>query len=149
MSRKKITIDDLSGWAREQVERKLGIGRAGAHAQDQARQSPSQQPSSGNTIAMRSTRTPNRTESEYNLRYLGGKGAFEALTLRLPGGSRYTPDYMTVDDTGRVTLHEVKGTYRLQSHGRALTAFRECKAHFKMFNFVWATRQPNGDYVIT
>lgn len=87
--------------------------------------------------------TPNRTEARYDREALGGKGRYEAVTLRLPGGSRYTPDWMTVDD-GVVTFHEVKGDYRLPSQGRALTAFREAAAAFPMWRFVWATLERSG-----
>ena len=77
------------------------------------------------------------TEKRYNRDVLGGKGRFEAVTLRLPGGGRYTPDFMTIDD-GRVTFHEVKGSYRLGSQGRAFTAFHEAAAYYPMWRFVWA-----------
>ena len=42
------------------------------------------------------------TEKRYNANNLHGLGRFEAVTLILPGGGRYTPDFMTVDD-GAVT----------------------------------------------
>lgn len=77
------------------------------------------------------------TEKRYNRDVLGGKGRFEAVTLRLPGGGRYTPDFMTIDD-GRVTFHEVKGSYRLGSQGRAFTAFHDAAAYYPMWRFVWA-----------
>ena len=93
-------------------------------------------------------RGPNKTEADYNRRILAGAGLYEAITLRLPGGSRYTPDWVTFDDAGAVTLHEIKGSYRLGSHGRALTAFREAAAAFPAFSFVWATRQKDGSYDI-
>jgi hypothetical protein len=84
-------------------------------------------------------RAPNKTEAEYNRLYLGGAGLYEAITLKLPGGSRYTPDWVTFDGDV-VTLHEVKGSFRFGSHGRAVTAFRECAAAFPCFAFVWAAR---------
>lgn len=92
-------------------------------------------------------REPNKTEAEYNRLYLGGSGRYEAVTLRLPGGSRYTPDWMTVED-GVTVLHEVKGGYRLHSHGRALTAWREAVAAFPQFRFVWATRHGTGEWEV-
>ena len=88
-------------------------------------------------------RGPNKTEAEYNRLYLGGRGLYEAVTLKLPGGSRYTADWVTAEG-GRVTLHEVKGSYRFGSQGRALTAFRECAAAFPCFDFVWACRGRSG-----
>lgn len=81
---------------------------------------------------------PNKTEQAYNLRFLAGEGRYEAITLRLPGGSRYTPDWMSVCPLGFVHLHEVKGAYRHPSQGRALTAWREARAAFPCFRFHWA-----------
>lgn len=78
-----------------------------------------------------------QTEARYNRDMLGGVGRFEPVSLRLPGGGRYTPDFMTVDD-GVVTFHEVKGSYRLGSQGRAYTAFHEAAAYYPMWRFVWA-----------
>ena len=85
---------------------------------------------------------PNKTEAEYNRLHLHGKGIYEAVTLRLPGGSRYTPDWVVIG--GTVELHEVKGSYRFGSHGRAATAFREAVAAFPCFAFVWAVRGKGG-----
>jgi len=87
---------------------------------------------------------PNKTEAEYNRLHLHGKGLYEALTLRLPGGSRYTPDWVVIGEGGAVELHEVKGSYRFGSHGRAATAFREAVAAFPCFAFVWAVRGKGG-----
>lgn len=78
-----------------------------------------------------------KTEEKYNRDILGGKGRFEAVCLYLPGGGRYTPDFMTIED-GVITFHEVKGSYRLQSQGRAWTAFKEACSAFPMWRFVWA-----------
>ena len=78
-----------------------------------------------------------KTEQKYNREVLGGVGRFEAVTLHLPGGGRYTPDFMTVDD-GVITFHEVKGSYRLGSQGRAYTAFYDAAAYYPMWRFVWA-----------
>jgi hypothetical protein len=149
MGRKKIMLDDLSGWAREQVERKIGINRAGTQGAGKDGSSCAPAPAEGRKAAIRSAvRVPNKTEADYNRRHLSGAGLYEAVTLRLPGGSRYTPDFMTVDQDGRVTFHEVKGSYRLHSPGRAMTAFRECAAAFAMFGWVWAARQKDGTYQI-
>ena len=82
-------------------------------------------------------------EKRYNRSVLNGKGRFEAVCLYLPGGGRYTPDFMTIDD-GVVTFHEVKGSYRLGSQGRAHTAFQEALAAFPMWRFVWAVEKKGG-----
>jgi hypothetical protein len=100
-------------------------------------------------VAIRTARRePNKTEAEYNRRYLGGLGKYESVSLRLPGGSRYTPDWQSVGADGRVTFHEVKGSYRFGSQGRAATAFRECVAAFPEFNFIWAVRNADGSWSI-
>lgn len=85
-----------------------------------------------------------KTEERYNRDVLRGLGRFEAVCLYLPGGGRYTPDFMTIDD-GTVTFHEVKGSYRLGSQGRAHTAFQEAAAAFPMWRFVWAVERARKD----
>lgn len=143
---KKITVDDLkSDWAREQVRRKLA--QQAAQCLDVHSPAPTCSDARKGRRGL-SRREPNKTEQDYNRRHLAGRGLYEVVTFRLPGGSRYTPDYLTVDGQGRITLHEVKGSYRLHSHGRARTAFRECATAFPMFRWVWATRQDSGEYVI-
>lgn len=87
---------------------------------------------------------PNATEAAYNREILAGNVVYEAITLRLPGGSRYTPDWLTVDDNGIVHLHEVKGAWRFPSEGRALTAWREARAAFPMFRFSWWVKSRDG-----
>lgn len=90
---------------------------------------------------------PNATEAEYNARFLGGKGVYEAITLRLPGGSKYTPDWMWVDpEGGRVHLVEVKGSHRFPSEGRSRLAFDVAKKEFPMFRFVWAKKTKRGEW---
>jgi hypothetical protein len=146
MARKNICLDDLSGWARKQVEQKLSVQRAGG-VPAVGNPPAAQESSKGKAVVIRAKRRePNKTEAEYNRRYLGGAGKYEAVSLRLPGGSRYTPDWQSVGADGRVTFHEVKGSYRFGSHGRAATAFRECVAAFPEFNFVWAVRNADGSW---
>ena len=146
MARKNICLDDLTGWAHEQVAQKLRQQRAGGlpKAGNVKAYVPA---TDGAKVAIRTKRRePNKPEAEYNRRYLGGAGKYESVSLRLPGGSRYTPDWQSVGADGRVTFHEVKGSYRFGSHGRAATAFRECVAAFPEFNFVWAVRNADGSW---
>lgn len=82
---------------------------------------------------------PNQTEAAYNREVLHGKGRFEPVTFHLLGGSRYTPDFLTIDE-GVLTFHEVKGSYRLESEGRAWTAFNSAAAQYPFFRWVWAVR---------
>lgn len=79
---------------------------------------------------------PNKTEARFSRDCLKGQGIYEGLTFHLPGGSRYTPDWI-VFDCGRVIAYEVKGGYRFPSEGRALTAFREARAAFPAVTFEW------------
>lgn len=83
---------------------------------------------------------PNKTELRFNRDMLAGHGMFEALTFRLPGGSRYTPDWVWFHKgEGGVSIFcvEVKGSYRFGSQGRALVAFREARAAFPLITFSW------------
>ncbi len=85
-----------------------------------------------------------QTERLYLSQVLHNQARFEPITLRLPGNSRYTPDFLSFDD-GVPTLHEVKGSYRLGSQGRAHTAFFEAAAAYScIFRFVWAEKLPGG-----
>ena len=81
-------------------------------------------------------RRPNKTEERFNRDMLAGQGMFEALTFRLPGGSRYTPDWI-YEAHGQLFAVEVKGPHRFPSEGRALTAFLEARAAWRSVVFVW------------
>ena len=85
-------------------------------------------------------------EKRFNAEFLGGKGKYEALTLRLPGGSKYTPDflYQKPCHPRSVVLVEVKGSYRLHSQARAATAFKTACALFPEFTFCWAEQLKGG-----
>ena len=98
----------------------------------------------GNRPSCKASASPNRTEAEYNTVFLSGKGLYECLTLRLPGGSRYTPDWLSVDPDGTLVLHEVKGSYRFPSEGRSRVAFNVARESFPMFRFVWAKKSKKG-----
>ncbi len=129
-------------WLAE-YRRRLGKAQKPAQEPPLARPAPdtalaAYSPSESVAVPFRSTGgKQTETEKRYNRECLFGRGRFEAVTLRLPGGGRYTPDFMTVDD-GVVTFHEVKGSYRLGSQGRAFTAFHDAAACFPMWRFVWA-----------
>lgn len=81
----------------------------------------------------------NKTEQAYQREILHGKGRYEPITFHLLGGCRYTPDFLTIDD-GVPTFHEVKGSYRLESEGRAWTAFNSAAAQYPFFRWVWAVK---------
>jgi hypothetical protein len=94
-------------------------------------------------------RGPNATERAF-LKWFRVRSAenfrFEAITFKLPGGSRYTPDFIHERD-GICFCFEVKGSYKLPSHGRALTAFREARANFNSFSFQWFEQQEDGSFM--
>jgi hypothetical protein len=94
-------------------------------------------------------RHPNRTEMEFRVWFSTHHGSgdgleYETLTFRLPGGSRYTPDFICWRLNGGIACFEVKGSYKLGSHGRALTAFREARAAFPSVKFRWFEKSGGG-----
>ncbi len=89
---------------------------------------------------------PNKTEADYNFRYLGGQGIYEGVTFRLNGGSKYTPDWVFWSN-GRMFAVECKGSYRFHSEGRALVAFLEARAKFKNVVFLWVQKHDNGEWI--
>lgn len=133
-------------YSREWLE---AYSRRLAASHDRAQKPPVSRPAAERALVLyapaKSAAVPSRaaeakqtqTERRYNRDCLGGRGRFAPVALRLPGGGRYMPDFMTVDD-GVVTFHEVKGSYRLGSQGRAFTAFHEAAAYYPMWRFVWA-----------
>lgn len=43
---------------------------------------------------------------------------YEAMTLKIGDGARYTPDFMVImEDTREIEFHEVKGSYNLDPKG--------------------------------
>lgn len=92
--------------------------------------------------------SPNKTEVRYNAEMLNGQGAYEPFSLKLPGGSRYTPDFVTWDAQGRMTCHEVKGSFRFASESRAVAVVRECAHHFPHITFIWATLEKGGEWSV-
>ena len=88
-----------------------------------------------------------KPERIFNRDFLGGRGKYEAITLNLPSGLKYTPDWMICDlepgEDKEIELIEVKGNYHLQSHQRAATAFKTATALYPEFSFVWAEQQKN------
>ena len=127
----------------EEYRRKLGSARKPARKPAEARPEPAPalvpySPAESVAVPLRAAEGKmSKTEERYRRDVLNGGGRFEPVSLRLPGGGRYTPDFMTVDD-GVVTFHEVKGSYRLGSQGRAYTAVHEAAAYYPMWRFVWA-----------
>jgi len=81
-------------------------------------------------------RAPNKTEARFNREVLGGRGMYEALTFHVDGGA-YTPDFLALDEDGRPTCYEVKGSHPFPSENRARFAFLTCRARFPFVAFRW------------
>ena len=148
----RMKLEDMSPALKERVEEALARQSrkcvSGRRVEKGAMMSSGDGVNGRGLVAAKLRRGPNKTEAEYNRLHLHGKGMYEAVTLRLPGGSRYTPDWVVIGEGGAVELHEVKGPYRFGSHGRAATAFREAVAAFPCFAFVWAVRGKGGAWSV-
>ncbi len=97
----------------------------------------------------RSPRGPNKTEAAYCRDMLGGRDArYEAVSFRLPGGLRYTPDWVVVEDGRIAECHEVKGAYRFHSEGRARLAFETARETWPGIRWVWARKERGGRWKV-
>ena len=144
---KHITLDDLPPKYRQQAAAQLMSEQVERTAQGIVEHmlEPEEKPDRKD----RKPKGPDKTEQLFNREMLGDLGMYEAITLRLPGGSKYTGDWVTsVFDPQtqqyETTVYEVKCPYRHASHGRALTAFREARAAFPFLTFKWFERQKGG-----
>jgi hypothetical protein len=68
------------------------------------------------------------------MKYTGCRIEFEAVKLKMKNGHIYTPDFVVF--AGSLILVEVKGGYKLPSHGRAMLALDQCRAEFPEFDFM-------------
>ncbi len=92
---------------------------------------------------------PNKTESEYASRlafeFPGCAIRFEALTLILDNGHRYTPDWVVRQLNGQILLVEVKAKgkngFRHPSYQRAKLAFDQSRLDYPLFQWRWAEKQ--------
>ena len=73
---------------------------------------------------------------------------YEAIKLRLPSGTTYTPDFSIFQPSGRLLLVEVKGSYRLGSASKSAHAFKEAVSAFPEISFRHATASKDG-WIIT
>lgn len=99
-------------------------------------QTPAHAKSGGNRGKSAQPKRPNKTEERFNRDMLGGRGEYQGITFRLPGGSRYTPDWI-YEAHGQLFAVEVKGPHRFPSEGRARTAFLEARAARRSVVFMW------------
>ena len=91
-----------------------------------------------------SGRQPNKTEAEYcrllRLEF-GVEPRYEAITLRLENGHRYTADWVVAKEDGGLLLVEVKnGGYKHASYGRSKMAFAQARLDFPIFSYRWVEK---------
>jgi hypothetical protein len=68
---------------------------------------------------------------------------YEPVTLRLPSGTRYTPDFMVHQSTtNMVEFWEVKGPH-IHNPG-SIRAFKEARAAFPFWSFKFAQKSKDG-----
>lgn len=68
----------------------------------------------------------------------------EAITLKLADGVRYTPDFLVVDEDGRMALLEVKGYMREAARIRLLVATEQ----YPLFRWRLAWARRDGQFKI-
>ena len=104
-------------------------------------------------IRMPKPRTPNKGEAEYGAllrrEWPYAQIEYEAVSLRLPSGTRYTGDWTVMPPTGRMVIVEVKGKYRLGSAAASARAFKEAAAAYPNIEFRHATKQEDGSWLVT
>jgi hypothetical protein len=142
VSRHAISLSALPPHLRAQAEAQLGVAPTPPVA-------PAPLSHSSPVPSHPKRRGPNRTESLFRTLHLHGLNArYEGLTFPLPGGARYTPDWVVWDcpfAPGKLACFEVKG-YRLHSEGRAYTAWTVAAEVFADFaTFFWFTKLPGKD----
>lgn len=103
-------------------------------------------------IRLPKRREPNQGEREYgrilSAEFPGVRVAYEAITLNLPSGTKYTGDWAVF--TAPLIIVEVKGTHRLGSAAASARAFKEAVAAFPEIQFRHATKMPEtGNWNIT
>lgn len=68
---------------------------------------------------------------------------YEPVTLRLPSGTKYTPDFMVYSRTTfKTTFYEVKGPHIHNS--ASIRAFKEARSAFPFWTFIFAQKLKTG-----
>lgn len=91
---------------------------------------------------------PTKTELEARRMHCPHDARFEAITLRMANGHRYTPDWVWWQD-GRLHCLEAKGSYKLGSYQRARLAFDQAKVEFPDVQWIWAERRKDGSWKVS
>lgn len=86
---------------------------------------------------MNKRKGPNKTEAAFGAYLLlmgDGHAEFEAMTLKMPGGTRYTPDWCVHGLGRQLTFYEVKAWTRYMREASRVR-LKEFAAHFRSFRF--------------
>lgn len=83
-----------------------------------------------------------KTEAEFERKYLYIiPHKFQPFTFHMANGLKYRPDFYV---PGERTFWEIKGGYRLHSHGRSILAFNQCRVEFLEFTWRLAIKTKDG-----
>jgi len=142
----RLKYDDLPSELKMRVDAALKKER-----EETARREP--QEAIDPPVEKRKRKGPNKTEALYKRMCIDTRPDvadchFNGMALLMHNGHRYTTDWLVTTSEGFVELHEVKGSYRLQSYGRARLAFDQAHQEFPGFTWVWATKNAIGEFDI-
>jgi len=88
---------------------------------------------------------PNKTEASYLMRlrfeFPSSEVRFEAITLTLENGHRYTPDFVVFLPNTLLLIEVKNGAYKHASYGRSKMAFAQAQIDFPLFRFRWSEKQ--------
>lgn len=73
---------------------------------------------------------------------------YESITLRLADGTKYTPDWIVWDGAKIVLCVECKGSFKLGSQGRSVSAFKRAIHDFPHLKFRFAQSSKDGWKVV-
>lgn len=91
----------------------------------------------------RSPGAANKTEAEFNRDFLAGRGLYEAISFKIAGGHRYTPDFIVSTPDG-INAYEVKGAFKFPSEGRARLAFDDARERYPAISFFYFRKTRSG-----
>lgn len=79
----------------------------------------------------------------------GYRIGYEEITLRLKDGTKYTPDWIVWRGAEVVLAVECKGSFKLGSQGRSVTAFKRAIYDFPEIEFRFAQDSKDGWRVVS
>jgi hypothetical protein len=79
----------------------------------------------------------------------GYRIGYEEITLRLKDGTKYTPDWIVWKGSEVVLAVECKGSFKLGSQGRSVTAFKRAIHDFPEIEFRFAQDSKDGWRVVS